>query len=385
MHRLFGWKFWSIVVGAAPLDPELEAFWTRLGFVVIQGYGLTETAPIVTLNHPFRTSRGTVGAPIAGVEVSIAPDGEILVRGDNVTSGYYNAPDETARGVRRRLAPHRRHRRRSIAEGRLTIRGRKKEMIVTPEGLNVFPEDVERALEAQPGVKEAAVVGASATGAAAEERVHAVLVLEPGANAEADRRRRERRARGLPAHPWRLDLAGAGAAAHRRHEQAEAARACSAGSHRDRARAGGPQRAQRPSRRSCAGSWVSATSLPAHAIEALGLSSLERVELMMALEEAFETTIDEAAFAGARTVGDLSALVGQRPGIGGQRSGIGSGRLAAWPLASGLSPRTDRLSLLEPIAPCARDSPAQPADLDPADCAHLRVARGRGPGAPRSR
>ncbi len=58
VHRMFGFKFWAIVVGAAPLDPELEAFWGRLGFVVVQGYGLTETAPIVTLNHPFHADEG---------------------------------------------------------------------------------------------------------------------------------------------------------------------------------------------------------------------------------------------------------------------------------------------------------------------------------------
>ncbi len=86
VHRLFGWKFWCVVCGAAPLDPELEAFWRKLGFLVVQGYGLTETAPIVTLNHPLRAAQGTVGPPIGGVEVRIAPDGEILVRGENVTS-----------------------------------------------------------------------------------------------------------------------------------------------------------------------------------------------------------------------------------------------------------------------------------------------------------
>ena len=105
VHRLFGWKFWCVVCGAAPLDPELEAFWRKLGFLVVQGYGLTETAPIVTLNHPFSASRGTVGTPIGGVEVEIAPDGEILVRGDNVTSGYYNAA-----GRRRRRGSPRRSR-----------------------------------------------------------------------------------------------------------------------------------------------------------------------------------------------------------------------------------------------------------------------------------
>src|SRR6185436_15468739 len=83
IHRAFGFKFWAFVVGAAPLEPALEAFWSEFGFVVIQGYGLTETAPIVTLNHPFGTKKGSVGTAIAGVEVKIAGDGEILVRGEN--------------------------------------------------------------------------------------------------------------------------------------------------------------------------------------------------------------------------------------------------------------------------------------------------------------
>ncbi|HYI92186.1 MAG TPA: class I adenylate-forming enzyme family protein, partial [Bryobacteraceae bacterium] len=72
VHNLLGWKFWAFIVGAAPLPSELEEFWGRLGFVVIQGYGLTETAPIVTLNHPFHTRKGSVGKPIAGVEVKIS-------------------------------------------------------------------------------------------------------------------------------------------------------------------------------------------------------------------------------------------------------------------------------------------------------------------------
>src|SRR5262249_47513742 len=97
VHRMFGWKFWAFVVAAAPLDAELESFWGELGFAVIQGYGLTETAPIVTLNHPFGTKRGSVGKAIAGVQIKVADDGEILVRGENVTTGYFNAAEETAR------------------------------------------------------------------------------------------------------------------------------------------------------------------------------------------------------------------------------------------------------------------------------------------------
>ena len=75
MHSAFCLKFWAFVVGAAPLPADLEEFWRRMGFAVIQGYGLTETAPIVTLNHPFRTSKGSVGTPIGGVDVRIAEDG----------------------------------------------------------------------------------------------------------------------------------------------------------------------------------------------------------------------------------------------------------------------------------------------------------------------
>jgi long-chain acyl-CoA synthetase len=171
VHRLFGWKFWSFIVGAAPLPADLEAFWSKLGFLVIQGYGLTETAPIVTLNHPFHARQGSVGSPIGGVEVKIAPDGEILVRGENVTSGYYNAPEATAGAFEDGW-----FRTGDIGdldnEGRLTIRGRKKEMIVTPEGLNVFPDDVERVLNRTHGVRDSAVIGA--------DRVHAVLILDPG-------------------------------------------------------------------------------------------------------------------------------------------------------------------------------------------------------------
>jgi long-chain acyl-CoA synthetase len=174
VHRLFGWKFWSFIVGAAPLPADLEAFFSELGFLVIQGYGLTETAPIVTLNHPFHARKGSVGRPIGGVEVKIAPDGEILVRGENVTSGYFEHPEETARAFEDGWF-HTGDIGELKGNGELSILGRKKEMIVTPEGLNVFPEDVESVLKQQPGVRDAAVIG---TG-----RVQAVLVLDNGADA----------------------------------------------------------------------------------------------------------------------------------------------------------------------------------------------------------
>ena len=173
VHRMFGWKFWSFIVGAAPLGAELEAFFSELGFLVIQGYGLTETAPIVTLNHPFHARKGTVGKPIAGVEVKIAEDGEILVRGENVTTGYFGHPEESSQIFENGWF-HTGDIGELKEDGELVILGRKKEMIVTPEGLNVFPEDVEAVLNRQPGVRDSAVIGS--------DRVQAVLILDPGAN-----------------------------------------------------------------------------------------------------------------------------------------------------------------------------------------------------------
>jgi long-chain acyl-CoA synthetase len=304
VHRALGLKCWAMVVGAAPLAPELEEFWRRMGFAVIQGYGLTETAPIVTLNHPLRTSRGSVGTPIEGVEVRIADDGEILVRGENVTSGYYgqagNAFD--ADGWLHTGDVGERD-----AEGRLFIRGRKKEMIVTPEGLNVFPDDVEAVVDALPGVRESAVVGVADGG---EERVHAVLVLEPGADADAVVRAANR------------DLAD-----HQR------VRTWSAWPGDALPRTEGTRKLKRGAVRD----WVASGTVPepavegeglealvarfsrgraigdATTIEELGLSSLERVELMVALEDRFKTRVDETRFAEAASVADLRSLLEAAP------------------------------------------------------------------------
>ncbi len=168
-------------------------------------------------------------------------------------------------------------------------------MIVTPEGLNVFPEDVEQAINAQPGVRDSAVVGAAAPGSTSE-RVHAVLVLEPGADVDAIVRARQRAARRSPEDPRRRGLAGGelprtdGTRKLKRRElKALDRRRAHAGS-RAPADASGSLGAQcsRASRRAD-------IIAPTTTIDELGLSSLERVELMMALEEAFQVTVDEGA------------------------------------------------------------------------------------------
>jgi long-chain acyl-CoA synthetase len=309
IHRMFGLKFWAMVVGAAPLDPELEAFWGRLGFLVVQGYGLTETAPIVTLNHPFHATRGAVGKPISGVEVRIAGDGEILVRGENVTRGYFNAPEETRTAFTDGWF-HTGDIGEFDDQGRLHIRGRKKEMIVTPEGLNVFPEDVERVLNEQPGVRESAVVGAPVVGSTAE-RVQAVLVVEPATNVDdvvrAANTRLQDHQRIRAAAVWpRPEL-----------PRTEGTKKLKRRELRAWLTAGDPARAGHGGRGPAKERTVAAilerfapgrTVAPETTIDELGLSSLERVELMMALEDTLQVTIDEGRFAAARTVADLEAL-----------------------------------------------------------------------------
>jgi long-chain acyl-CoA synthetase len=301
-HRMFGLKFWAFVVGAAPLDPSLEEFWGRLGFVVVQGYGLTETAPIVTLNHPFSASRGSVGKTIPGVEVKIAPDGEILVRGENVTQGYFNADRATADAFENGW-----FRTGDIgevdAQGRLFIRGRKKEMIVTADGLNVFPEDVERAIAIVPGVRDAAVVGARQ---GTNERVHAVMVLEPGASAEEVVRQANlhlpdpQKIRGISVWPGRELPRTEGTRKLKRRDIADWVATGATPTHSGSGASVEALLAQYAGGRSIG---------PGTTMDELGLSSLERVELMVALEDRFGTTIDEGSFSGVKSVADLETLV----------------------------------------------------------------------------
>jgi long-chain acyl-CoA synthetase len=322
IHSAFGLKFWAFVVGAAPLPPDVEDFWRRLGFAVVQGYGLTETAPIVTLNHPFKTSKGSVGTAIAGVEIRIADDGEILVRGENVTSGYYRpTPNAQLPTTNHSQLPtpnsdsvfdsegwlHTGDIGERDAQGRLFIKGRKKEMIVTPDGLNVFPEDVERIVDEQPGVRESAVVGAVE---GAQERVHAVLVVDPGTDVDAVIRGANAR---LQDHQRiRTSSIWPGTELPR----TEGTRKLKRRAIRDWVRAGGsPVATPRGDSleallaRFAHGRTVNTETT----LDELGLSSLERVELMVALEDRFQTRLDEGRFSEVASVADLQRLVEAPP------------------------------------------------------------------------
>jgi long-chain acyl-CoA synthetase len=173
VQRKFGRHFSLFVSGGAPLDPELFRFWNALGFIVVEGYGLSECSPVLAANTHERQKSGSVGTALPGVELKVE-NGEILARGANVFSGYEQNPVATAAA----FAAGGWFRTGDLGEldqeGWLRIKGRSKELIVTGAGINVYPDEIERILNAIPGVREACVIGLDKGGG---EEVHAVLIL----------------------------------------------------------------------------------------------------------------------------------------------------------------------------------------------------------------
>jgi long-chain acyl-CoA synthetase len=155
IHNEFGLKFWALISGGGALGASLEQFWNALGFVVVQGYGMTETSALITLNHPFHVARGSIGKPLPGREVKLGPDGEVLVKGPMISgaswSGGAMQPRESEWLATGDLAE-------TQPGGELRFVGRKSEVIVTAAGVNLHPEDLEAAIEQEPGVAGCAVV-----------------------------------------------------------------------------------------------------------------------------------------------------------------------------------------------------------------------------------
>ena len=173
VHKNLGGRLDTIFCGGAALSVEVQEKWEALGIHIVQGYGLTETSPIVTTNTLKDTKIGSVGKVIPGVEVTFGEGGEILVSGPNVFAGYYKDQERT----KEVFDEQGRFKTGDIGhvdeDGFLFISGRKKYVIVSGSGQNVYPEDIEEVLKAQPGVIDAAVIGLKRNG---QEVVHACLL-----------------------------------------------------------------------------------------------------------------------------------------------------------------------------------------------------------------
>jgi len=182
IHSLLGWKFWAFISGGAALPERVEAFWARLGYAAIQGYGMTETTSLISLNHPFHPAKGSIGKVFPGMEVRVDEHGEILVRGENVAKAYRH--EDRAQPVAESDGWfHTGDLAETGENGRLYFKGRKKNVIVTPAGMNVYPEDLEKALRRQSGIRDCVVIGLERDGNA--EPCAVLLMDGAGSNPES--------------------------------------------------------------------------------------------------------------------------------------------------------------------------------------------------------
>ena len=306
VHRQFGWKFWAFVCGGAALDGATEEFWGRLGYAVIQGYGLTETTSLISVNHPFKLGKGSVGKVLAGREIKLDAHGEILVRGGGVSSGYWEKG-----GVSPVAGDEGWYRTGDIGEldstGNLYFKGRKKDVIVTAAGMNVYPDDLERVLRRQPEVRDCVVIGLQQAGNA--EPCAVVMLRSDGADAAAA----VQRANASLADYQRIrdwfvwpdeDFPRTATQKPKTNEiQARVERELGGGS------PSAPDNALGQMIARITGRAPSQLRPDSNLESDLNLSSLERVELMSALEDRYQVDLSEASFSAASTVGDLERML----------------------------------------------------------------------------
>ncbi|HEV2194691.1 MAG TPA: AMP-binding protein [Candidatus Acidoferrum sp.] len=330
IHRRFGWKFWAFISGGAALSNDTESFFKRMGYAVVQGYGMTETASLISLNHPFRATEGSVGKILPGREFKLAEDGEILVRGENVATGYWKSGVLQPSGEEGWL--HTGDVGEMDAEGNLRFRGRKKNVIVTTAGLNVYPDDLENALRLQRGVRDCVVIPLAQDGNAEpcaillmqDSSQSAARAAVDGANASLAEYQRIRR--------WALwpefDFPRTSTGKPRLPAIASSARELLNGQPATHAGPFVP-----PSGPNSVSGLVAMVGRreedSTHLEQELNLSSLDRVELMSALEEKFRVELNETSFAEAKTVGDVERLLRQ-PADGYNKASYVYPRWARW-------------------------------------------------------
>ena len=312
IHHQLGWRFWAFITGGATLESDTETFWRRVGYAVIQGYGMTETASLTSLSHPFRMRHGSIGKPVAGQEVKLSDDGEILVRGENVARGYWHSNGQTITDDEGWIHTG------DIGEfgpgGNIYFRGRSKETIVTAAGLKIYPTDLEAALDRQPEIKTSAVIplngGTEALAVLIAQDEHADL--NAAVQRANDSLAEFQRIRDWIAWPNSDFPRTPGTRKVIKGQIAEAVKtmlkpSISAASDNELAPAPAPLSLPVISR--IARVEPAALNASANLADDLKLDSLGRVELLSALEDQYQIELDEAAITEATTIADIERIV----------------------------------------------------------------------------
>lgn len=355
VHDVMGRDMRLLVTGGSKFDPAVGRDLYSLGFTILQAYGLTETSAAATISAPDEAHIDTVGRPLPGVEAKIV-DGEIALRGAIVMVGYHNRPEATAdvmkdgwffTGDLGRIDE----------QGRITITGRKKEMIVLASGKNIYPEEVEAHYRKSPFIKEICVMGLADPGRPTSERLFAVVVPDM----ELLRERKivnagdilrfeiEGLAVGLPAHKrvlgydiWFEPLPRTTTQKIKRHEIEQRVRerqrlatqdVSIAISPADRAWMDQPPAAAVIAVIGARVKRESRLSPDANLELDLGLDSMERVELLTELEQRFETKVPQRAASQIFTVRQLvDALAGGAKGSPTQEPAPQEPLRQSWPV-----------------------------------------------------
>lgn len=306
IHRQFGWKFWALISGGAALDTATEEFWRRVGYVVVQGYGLTETSSLISLNHPFKVGKRSIGKVLPGREMKLDPEtGEILVRGENVARQYWQGQE-----LKPVVGEEGWFRTGDLGavdeEGNLYFKGRNKNVIVTPAGLKIYPEDLEQALRQQPEVRDCVVFGVARGGNA---EPCAVLLLQDSASPDAVVAQANQSLADF--QKIRCWLAWPDEDFPRTSTQKpklDAIRQVAESHLSGRAVGAAPAGTLQQLIQSIAGREVRMNP-GAHLEEDLNLNSLDRVELMSAIEDRYQVDLHDRDFSRVNTVADLEELV----------------------------------------------------------------------------
>ncbi|HEU5404198.1 MAG TPA: AMP-binding protein, partial [Terriglobales bacterium] len=310
VHKKFGWKFWAFISGGAALDADTEKFWNRLGYAVVQGYGLTETTSLISLNHPFKVGQRSIGKVLPGREMKLDDNGEILVRGSSLAAGYWQGNKLTPVGGEEGW-----FRTGDLgeldAEGNLYFKGRRKNVIVTPAGMKVYPEDLEGALRAQAGVRDCVVVALPVEGNA---EPCAVLLMQDGSDGKkAVAAANARLAEFQQIRRWLVwpdeDFPRTSTQKPKIGEiEAYAKAKFGTGPTGEAPQSALAELIGRVTRKP-----VEALAPDAKLEGDLNLSSIDRVELMSAIEDRYQVSLNEQTFSNATTVAQVEKMLRESP------------------------------------------------------------------------